>query len=87
MRMHFPHPGAAMLACRYAPRAHACAEMQAESQRWATHRQLVPSQLIGRVAPTRLEGINLRGVFRFPPEGYAQQVWPSTAAAKSSTVG
>jgi hypothetical protein len=47
----------------------------------------VPSQLIGRVAPTRLEGINLRGVFRFPPEGYAQQVWPSTAAAKSSTVG
>jgi hypothetical protein len=30
----------------------------------------VPLQLIGRIAPTRTEGINLRGVFTFPIEQY-----------------
>jgi hypothetical protein len=55
--------------------------------RWANRRQLVPPELIGRVAPTRLEGINLRGVFRFPLERYAQQILPSQATAKTSAVG
>ena len=40
-------------------------QMQAVLDRWANRRQIVPPELIGRIAPTRLEGINLRGVFRF----------------------
>ena len=39
------------------------------------------------VAPTRLEGINLRGVFRFPLERYAGQILPSQTAAKTSAAG
>jgi hypothetical protein len=39
--------------------------------------------LIGRIAPTRTEGINQRGVFSFPIEQYAEQLLPSLAAAKS----
>ena len=31
----------------------------------------------GRIAPTRTEGINLRGVFRLPVETYAEQLLPS----------
>ena len=37
----------------------------------------------GRIAPTRTEGINLRGVFSFPIEQYAEQLLPSLSAAKS----
>jgi hypothetical protein len=43
--------------------------------------------LIGRIAPTRTEGINLRGVFSFPIEQYAEQLLPSLAATKSRAVG
>jgi len=39
--------------------------------------------LLGRIAQTRLEGINLRGVFRFPVERYAGQLMPSQTAAKT----
>ena len=46
-----------------------------------------PPELIGRIAPTRLEGINLRGVFRFPMERYAGQLLPSQIAAKTSARG
>jgi hypothetical protein len=42
------------------------AQMQTVLDRWAQPRQVVPPELIGRIAPTRLEGINLRGIFRFP---------------------
>ncbi len=42
---------------------------------------------IGRVAPTRLEGINLRGVFSFPLERFAEQLLPSQTAAKTSASG
>ena len=42
----------------------------------------VPPELIGRIAPTRTEGINLRGVFRFPVERYAEKILPSSAAEK-----
>ena len=46
--------------------------------------QIVPPELTGRIEPTRLEGINLRGVFRFPLERYAGQILPSQTAAKTS---
>lgn len=52
--------------------------------RWANRRQVVPPEWIGRIAPTRLEGINLRGVFRFPVERYAAQILPSQTAPKSN---
>ncbi len=39
------------------------------------------------VAPAGLEGINLRGVFRFPIERYAAQILPSQTAAKTSAKG
>ena len=54
---------------------------------WANRRQLVPQELIGRVVPTRLVGINLRGVSRFPLERCAQQILPSQTAAKTSAAG
>ena len=62
-------------------------QMQSVLDRWANRRQVVPPELIGRVAPTRLEGINLRGVFRFPLERYAGQILPSQTAAKTSASG
>jgi len=61
------------------------AQMQAVLDRWANRRQIVPAELTGRIAPTRLEGINLRGVFRSPVERYAGQLLPSQTAAKTST--
>ena len=63
------------------------AQMQAVLDRWAHRRQVVPPELIGRIAPTRLEGINLRGNFRFPIERYVAQVLPSQTAAKTSANG
>jgi len=53
------------------------AQMQTVLNRWANRRQIIPAELIGRIAPTRLEGINLRGVFRFPIDLYADQILPS----------
>lgn len=46
----------------------------------------VPSALIGRIAPTHIEGLNLRGIFRFPIEEYAEQLLP-TAIRKSVKQG
>ena len=60
------------------------AQMQAVLDRWSNRRQVVPTELLGRIAPTRLEGINLRGVFRFPVERYAGQLMPSQTAPKTS---
>jgi hypothetical protein len=40
----------------------------------------VPSELIGRLVLTRTEGINLRGVFSFPIEQYAEQALNETAS-------
>ena len=37
----------------------------------------VPSALIGRIAPTHIESLNLRGIFRFPIEEYAEQLLPT----------
>ena len=63
------------------------AQMQAVQDRWANRRQVIQAELIGRIAPTRLEDINLRGIFRFPIERYAGQILPSQRAAKTSAVG
>ena len=61
------------------------AKMQAVLDQWSTRRSTaVPPELIGRMAPTRIEGINLRGVFRFPIEQYADQLLPSLSAQKSA---
>jgi TnpA family transposase len=57
--------------------------MQAALDRWSSRRRSVPPALIGRIAPTRLEGINLRGVFRFPVERYVEQLLPSQTALKT----
>lgn len=38
--------------------------------------QNVPSGLMGRIAPTHIEGLNLSGIFRFPIEEYAEQLLP-----------
>ena len=54
------------------------AQMQSALNRWNARRSTaVPPELIGRIAPTRTEGINLRGVFRFPIEQYLEQLLPS----------
>jgi hypothetical protein len=63
-------------------------KMQLVLDRWNTRRStIVPPELIGRIAPIRTEGINLRGVFSFPIEQYAEQLLPSLAATKSRAVG
>ena len=63
------------------------AQMQQVLDHWAQRRSgVVPPELIGRIAPTRTEGINLRGVFRFPVERYADKILPS-AAAERTTAG
>ena len=50
--------------------------------RRANRRQFIAPELTGKIAPTRLEGINLRGIFRFPTERYAQQLLPSRPIEK-----
>ncbi|CAM5794541.1 Tn3 family transposase [Ottowia pentelensis] len=52
-------------------------QMQAVLDRWSNRRQVIPPELIGKIAPTRLESINLRGVFRLPVDRYADQILPS----------
>ena len=63
------------------------AQMQQVLDHWAQRRGgAVPSELIGRIAPTRTEGINLRGIFRFPVERYVDKILPSVGA-KTTTAG
>ena len=53
-------------------------KMQVVLDRWHARRSnAVPPEPIGRIAPTRTEGINLRGVFAFPVEQCAGQLLPS----------
>jgi hypothetical protein len=42
----------------------------------------VAPELIGRIAPTRIEGLNMRGIFSFPIEQYAEALLPSWVTAK-----
>ena len=61
------------------------AKMQAIFDRWARRRNgEIPPELIARCAPTRTEGLNMRGIFRFPIELYLEQLLPSWSARKSN---
>jgi hypothetical protein len=63
-------------------------KMQAIFDRWAQRRSgAIPPELIARIAPTRTEGINMRGVFRFPIEQYADQLLPSLVLPKIHVLG
>ena len=62
-------------------------QMQTVLDRQVKRRQPVAPESFGRIAPTRLEGINLRGVFRFPVERYVGQLLPSQTAPKTSAAG
>jgi hypothetical protein len=43
--------------------------------------------LIARIAPTRTEGLNMRGIFSFPIEQYAAVLLPSRATPKIHVLG
>lgn len=58
-------------------------QLQAVLGRWANRRQFIAPELTGKIAPTRLERINLRGIFRFPTERYAEQLLPSRPIEKT----
>ena len=59
------------------------AKMQAIFDRWARRRNgAIPPELIARCAPTRTEGLNMRGIFRFPIELYLEQLLPSWVSPK-----
>jgi hypothetical protein len=62
-------------------------QMQAEVNRWANRRQVIEADIMAKIAPTRLSGINLRGVFRFPVERYAANLMPSLAPPINAAVG
>jgi hypothetical protein len=51
--------------------------MQAAVDRWANRRQVIPHALMGKIGPTSIEAINLRGVFRFPIDRFAPLLLPS----------
>ncbi len=64
------------------------AQMQQVFDHWVHRRGGgVPPELIGRVAPTRTEGINPSGVFRFSVERYADKTLPSAGAEKTMAAG
>jgi hypothetical protein len=64
------------------------AKMQAIFDRWAQRRSgAVAPELIGWIAPTRTEGLNMRGVFSFPIEQYADQLLPSRVIPKTHLLG
>ena len=46
----------------------------------------MPSALIGRIAPTYIEGLNLRGIFCFPMEEYVEQLLPTAIRNTSNRV-
>ena len=74
---------AAFLHLRHLPREVTAFEIEVFSQFSAEEARIV---LIGRIAPTRTEGINLSGIFRFPVERYVDKILAS-AAAKTTTAG
>ncbi len=57
-------------------------QMQAVLNCWSNRRQIFPAVLMAKIARTRLNGINLRGVFPFPVEKYAADLLPSITAGK-----
>ena len=64
------------------------AKMQAIFDRWAQRRSgAIPPELIARIAPTRTEGLNMRGIFTFPIEQYADALLPSWVTQKNHGLG
>jgi Tn3 transposase DDE domain len=64
------------------------AKMQAMFDRWAQRRSGgIPPELIARCAPTRTEGLNMRGIFSFPIEQHAAVLLPSWATPKIRVLG
>jgi TnpA family transposase len=64
------------------------AKMQTIFDRWAQRRSgAIPPELIARIAPTRTEGLNMRGIFSFPIEQYAALLLPSWATPKIHVLG
>ena len=63
------------------------ANYQANSEDEMQRSGAIPPELIARIAPTRTEGINMRGVFRFPIEQYAEQLLPSRVLPKIHVLG
>jgi hypothetical protein len=62
--------------------------MQAIFDRWAQRRSgAIPPELIARIAPTRTEGLNMRGIFSFPIEQYADALLPSWVTQKNHGLG
>ncbi len=60
------------------------ARMQQVLHHWPPRRGgAVPRELIGRVAPARTDGINMRSVFRFPVVRFADKGLPSAGAEKT----
>ena len=53
------------------------AKMQGAFDYWNSRREKIAPELIGKIAPTRLEGINLRGIFNFPIQRFADPLLPS----------
>ena len=59
-------------------------KMQAIFDRWAHSRSgAIPPELIARCAPTRTEGLNMRGIFQFLIEQYAHVLMPSRVSSKT----
>ena len=60
-------------------------KMQSIFDRWAQRRSgAIPPELIARCAPTRTEGLNMRGIFQFLIEQYADALMPSRAIPKTA---
>jgi hypothetical protein len=63
-------------------------KMQAIFDRWAQRRSgAIPPELIARCAPTRTEKLNMRGVFQFLIEQYADALMPSRVISKNLDFG
>ena len=62
-------------------------QMKAVTNRWANRRQVIETAIMAKIAPTRLSGINLRGVFRFPVKKYAADLMLSLAPSIIAAVG
>jgi len=62
-------------------------QIQAVVNRWANRRKVIEDDIMVKISPTRLSGINLRGVLRCPVERYAADLMPSPAVPISAAVG
>jgi hypothetical protein len=64
------------------------AKMQAIFDRWAQRCSgAIPPELVARCAPTRTEGLNMRGILGFPIEQNAAPLLPSWATPNSHVLG